>query len=49
MIHVDVTKFANIPDGGGHKFVGRKQGQQNSLANDVDSPVTCRWYFDTTW
>ena len=32
MIHVDVTKFGNIPDGGGHKFVGRKQGQQNSLA-----------------
>ena len=26
LIHVDVTKFANIPDGGGHRFVGRPQG-----------------------
>ena len=26
LIHVDVTKFANIPDGGGHRFVGRQQG-----------------------
>ena len=23
LIHVDVTKFGNIPDGGGHRFVGR--------------------------
>ncbi len=29
MIHVDVTKFANIPDGGGHRFVGRQQGDRN--------------------
>ena len=26
LIHVDVTKFANIPDGGGHRVVGRPQG-----------------------
>jgi transposase InsO family protein len=32
MIHVDVTKFGNIPDGGGHRFLGRKQGQLNSQA-----------------
>jgi transposase InsO family protein len=32
MIHVDVTKFGNIPDGGGHRFVGRQQGYQNQLA-----------------
>lgn len=32
MIHVDVTKFGNIPDGGGHRFVGRPQGYQNQLA-----------------
>ena len=31
MIHVDVTKFGNIPDGGGHRFVGRQQGYQNQL------------------
>jgi transposase InsO family protein len=29
LIHVDVTKFGNIPDGGGHRFVGRVQGRHN--------------------
>ena len=38
MIHVDVTKFGNIPDGGGHRFVGRQQGDQNQLSN----PAACR-------
>jgi transposase InsO family protein len=28
-IHVDVTKFGNIPDGGGHRFAGRQQGGAN--------------------
>ncbi|MEO6309805.1 MAG: IS481 family transposase, partial [Leifsonia sp.] len=32
MIHVDVTKFGNIPDGGGHRFVGRQQGNKNRAA-----------------
>lgn len=32
MIHVDVTKFGNIPDGGGHRFVGRQQGDKNVIA-----------------
>jgi transposase InsO family protein len=32
LLHVDVTKFGNIPDGGGHRFVGRQQGYQNQLA-----------------
>jgi transposase InsO family protein len=32
LLHVDVTKFANIPDGGGHRFVGRVQGRQNKQA-----------------
>ncbi|WP_139170288.1 IS481 family transposase [Mycolicibacterium fluoranthenivorans] len=31
LIHVDVTKFANIPDGGGHKFVGRQRGGRNAI------------------
>lgn len=30
LIHVDVTKFGNIPDGGGHRFVGRVQGKHNA-------------------
>jgi transposase InsO family protein len=32
LIHVDVTKFGNIPDGGGHRFVGRAQGNRNRTA-----------------
>lgn len=32
MIHVDVTKFGNIPDGGGHRFLGRQQGDRNRSA-----------------
>ncbi len=32
LIHVDVTKFGNIPDGGGHRFVGRQQGKRNQSA-----------------
>jgi transposase InsO family protein len=30
LLHVDVTKFANIPDGGGHKFVSRAQSKHNA-------------------
>ena len=30
LIHVDVTKFANIPDGGGHKFVTKQQSKRNA-------------------
>src|SRR5262249_27974002 len=32
MLHVDVTKFGNIPDHGGHRFVGRQQGELNKRA-----------------
>ena len=32
LIHVDVTKFGNIPDGGGWRFVGKHQGQLNRSA-----------------
>ncbi|MEV6645526.1 IS481 family transposase [Amycolatopsis sp. NPDC051371] len=32
MIHVDVTKFGNIPDGGGHRYLGRQQGARNKRA-----------------
>jgi transposase InsO family protein len=32
LIHVDVTKFGNIPDGGGWRFVGREQGVANRQA-----------------
>ena len=32
LIHVDVTKFGRIPDGGGHRYVGRQQGDRNKRA-----------------
>ena len=32
LIHVDVTKFGNIPDGGGHRFVSRQQSRLNATA-----------------
>ena len=32
LIHVDVTKFGNIPDGGGWRYVGRQQGKRNRAA-----------------
>ena len=32
MIHVDVKKLANIPDGGGWRYVGRLQGRRNRAA-----------------
>ncbi len=32
MLHVDVKKFGNIPDGGGWRFVGRAQGGRNRAA-----------------
>ena len=32
MLHVDVKKYGNIPDGGGWRFVSRVQGKQNRAA-----------------
>ena len=29
LIHVDVKKLGNIPDGGGHRYVGRQQGDRH--------------------
>lgn len=32
LLHVDVKKLGNVPDGGGHRKVGRAQGQRNRTA-----------------
>jgi len=32
LIHVDVTKLGNVPDGGGWRFTGKAQGKKNRLA-----------------
>jgi transposase InsO family protein len=39
MLHVDVKKYGNIPDGGGWRFVGRAQGERNRAATP-DKPRT---------
>jgi transposase-like protein len=36
LIHVDVTKFGNIPDGGGWRYVGKQQGDTNRAATDTE-------------
>jgi transposase InsO family protein len=40
MIHVDVKKLGNIPDGGGWRFVGRKQGSRNKYATSPQRSVS---------
>jgi transposase InsO family protein len=35
LIHVDVTKFGNIPDGGGHRFLSRQQSRSNGIATAI--------------
>src|SRR5215469_12741810 len=32
LVHVDVKKLGNIPDGGGHRTAGRAQGKRNRAA-----------------
>ncbi len=43
MIHIDVTKFGNIPTGGGHRFVGRPQGNRNR-SDTLASRGEKRWH-----
>jgi hypothetical protein len=33
LVHVDIKKLGNIPDGGGHKVLGRAAGTRNSSAH----------------
>ncbi|SDT41970.1 IS481 family transposase [Jiangella sp. DSM 45060] len=45
LIHVDVTKFGNIPDGGGWRFVGVEQGSRNRNATRDRTGVKSRGYY----
>jgi transposase InsO family protein len=41
LVHVDIKKLGNIPDGGGHRVHGRAQGSRNSSAHrDAARPRT---------
>jgi len=42
LVHVDVKKLGNIPDGGGWRYVGRRQGKANRAATP-DKPKS-KWY-----
>ena len=44
LIHVDVTKFGNIPDGGGWRFVGLEQGWVNRRATRERTGVKTQRY-----
>jgi hypothetical protein len=44
LIHVDVTKFGRIPDGGGHRFVGRHQDLVNrAVTSDREGTRTLNY------
>ncbi len=40
LIHVDVTKFGNIPDGGGWRYLGKQQGDRNRVATKHRTGIT---------
>jgi transposase InsO family protein len=44
LIHVDVTKFGNVPDGGGWRFVGIEQGWANRRATRERTGIKARKY-----
>ena len=44
LIHVDVTKFGNIPDGGGWRFVGKSQGFHDRQATRDRTGIKARKY-----
>ena len=53
MLHVDVKKLGRVPDGGGWRYVGRKQGNRNRSAtpdlprNRWSNPLTGTCYLHT--
>ena len=42
MIHVDVTKFGSIPDGGGWRFVGKQQGDKHKATTALRTGRTSK-------
>jgi hypothetical protein len=48
LIHVDVKKLGNIPDGGGWRYLGRQQGDRNRQATrdrTQGSPTCSPWSY----
>lgn len=44
LLHADVTKFGNVPDGGGWRYVGRTQGNTNRQATRDRTGIKARKY-----
>jgi transposase InsO family protein len=42
LLHVDVTKFGNIPDGGGWRYVGKHQGDKNKASTALRTGRTAK-------
>jgi transposase InsO family protein len=45
LLHVDTTKFGNIPDGGGWRYLGKQQGDRNRIATRDRTGITSRKYW----
>jgi transposase InsO family protein len=45
LLHVDTTKFGNIPDGGGWRFVGVTQGGRNRIVTRDRTGIRSRKYY----
>ena len=46
LIHVDVTKFGNIPDGGGWRYLGKQQGDKNKATTALRTGRTAKGHPD---
>src|SRR3954447_16168802 len=44
LIHVDVKKLGNIPDGGGWRYLGRSQGDRNRQATRQRTGATNKYH-----
>jgi transposase InsO family protein len=44
LIHVDVKKLGNIPDGGGWRYLGRPQGDRHRLATKARTGIKNQYY-----
>lgn len=38
LVHVDVKKIGNIPDGGGWRYVGARQDARNRVSTPITGP-----------
>lgn len=44
LLHVDVKKLGNVPDGGGWRYLGRQRGEQNRIATKARTGTKNAYY-----